>query len=230
MKHIIYKITSKITGKSYIGLSSSTLKERWRLHIVSSKQTNNIHFYNAIRKYGVDEWDLEVIYHCQDLTEARLQETNYITEYDTYNNGYNSTLGGEGKRGPLSKETKLKISRSKLGKSNPKIGGENHWMKKVTSEVKEKWLDEHLRGKNNPMYDKTFTSEQLEKMIKRGAENGSAKKFKFTSPEGQEFHVHGEFIKFCEYHNLTLITMRSALKFSRIPNRGSAKGWKVEYD
>jgi hypothetical protein len=70
-------------------------------------------------------------------------EPYFISEYDSYHNGYNSTLGGEGtfgrrwkipyhlvKRGethhnygkPLSEETKKKISIGKLGEKNPMYG------------------------------------------------------------------------------------------------------------
>lgn len=56
----------------------------------------------------------------EDLLEMRdklsKEEIYYINLYDTFNSGYNSTLGGEGALGRvLSEETKQKISKSKIG-------------------------------------------------------------------------------------------------------------------
>jgi len=48
----IYKATSKISGKSYIGQTKTSIKKRFYAHKNQSlKQTNN-HFHNAIKKYG----------------------------------------------------------------------------------------------------------------------------------------------------------------------------------
>jgi hypothetical protein len=55
-------------------------------------------------------------------------ESYFINEYDSYNNGYNSTLGGDGTLGytqPKSKEHKEKISKALFGKPKSKEHIEN---------------------------------------------------------------------------------------------------------
>ena len=52
-------------------------------------------FYRAIRKYGEENFYIELLetVPIQDLNE---REKYWINYYDSYNNGYNSTLGGDG--------------------------------------------------------------------------------------------------------------------------------------
>lgn len=51
--------------------------------------------YGAMHKYGFENFFMEKITECpiEDLNEM---EQFYIKKYDTYNNGYNLTLGGDG--------------------------------------------------------------------------------------------------------------------------------------
>jgi hypothetical protein len=87
----IYKITNKINGKSYIGLSSN-IEERFKKH--RQMQGEKV-LYSAFQKYGIENFDFSIIELCSsDLLSER--EKYWIAYYDTYNNGYNATLGGEG--------------------------------------------------------------------------------------------------------------------------------------
>ena len=87
----IYKITNKINGKSYIGLSSN-IEERFKKH--RQMQGKKV-LYSAFQKYGIENFDFSIIELCSfDLLSER--EKYWIAYYDTYNNGYNATLGGEG--------------------------------------------------------------------------------------------------------------------------------------
>ncbi len=68
-------------------------------HISNSKyhyaNSYNCHLQNAIRKYGKDVFIIEAIEECEEeLLNER--ETFWITFYDSVNNGYNLTYGGEG--------------------------------------------------------------------------------------------------------------------------------------
>ena len=87
----IYKITNKINGKSYIGLSTN-IEERFKKH--RQCQGDKI-LYSAFRKYGIENFDFSIIELCC-LEELSEKEKYWIAYYDTYNNGYNATLGGEG--------------------------------------------------------------------------------------------------------------------------------------
>lgn len=87
----IYKITNKINGKSYIGLSSN-IEERFKKH--RQKQGEKI-LYSAFEKYGIENFEFSVLEYCL-LEQLAEREKYWIAYYDTYNNGYNATLGGEG--------------------------------------------------------------------------------------------------------------------------------------
>lgn len=92
----IYKITNQVNNKCYIG-QSICIEKRWKEHIYEAeKGDKNYKLYLAIRKYGIDNFTFEVIEECseKDLNE---KEIFYIKKYDSYLNGYNSTLGGQGK-------------------------------------------------------------------------------------------------------------------------------------
>ena len=92
----IYKITSKDTGKCYIG-QSIDIETRWKQHISKALYTlENTKFYNALRKYGYENFTFEIIEECdkeQDILDER--ERYWIAYYNSYNDGYNSTLGGQ---------------------------------------------------------------------------------------------------------------------------------------
>lgn len=96
----IYKATSATTGKVYIGQSSQTLQERINQH--NSHALNhqyNYHFHNAIKKYGVDDFTYEIIEDgIKTIEELNQREKFWIAEYDSYYEGYNSTLGGDGRQ------------------------------------------------------------------------------------------------------------------------------------
>lgn len=95
---IVYKITNKINGKIYFGLTTRTLKQRFDSHLSAVRQGSKFRFHNAIRKYGVDSWDLEIVAESDDMNFIRKKEEELISEYNTTNNafGYNAKPGGCG--------------------------------------------------------------------------------------------------------------------------------------
>lgn len=95
----IYKITAKHNGKIYIG-QSIDIYERWRGHWKQVNQGDSNYIHNAMRKYGKDGFIFEIIERCsQDIINER--EKYWIDYYDSYNNGYNLTIGGEGIKGKI---------------------------------------------------------------------------------------------------------------------------------
>ena len=50
---------------------------------------------NKLKKYGIKHFSIEQIEECPDEILSN-REIYWIKFYDTYNNGYNATLGGEG--------------------------------------------------------------------------------------------------------------------------------------
>lgn len=92
----IYKITNKLTNISYIG-QATNISLRIYQHIHASFSENakdyNYPLHKAIRKYGIDNFTLEILEECSEqLLNSR--ERYWVAFYDTYKNGYNQTAGG----------------------------------------------------------------------------------------------------------------------------------------
>ena len=93
----IYKFVNKINGKIYIG-QSQNLDSRFRQHFNNHTNPNlkdyNTKFYRALRKYGFDNFDYEIIEEC-NLEEINEREQYWVDFYNSFYNGYNSNKGGE---------------------------------------------------------------------------------------------------------------------------------------
>lgn len=100
MKNIcgIYKITNKINGKCYIG-KSTNIHHRWIEHKSLSREIKNggdeYAIHCAIRKYSIENFSFEIIEECS-LEHLNEKEKYWIEYYNSYENGYNETLGGDG--------------------------------------------------------------------------------------------------------------------------------------
>lgn len=90
----IYKVTNKVNGKVYIG-QSVDIGRRWRQHMTAE---DDIYFHKAIQKYGVENFEWEVIEKCKK-SELDERESYWIEYYDSFNKGYNCTKGGDGVSG-----------------------------------------------------------------------------------------------------------------------------------
>ena len=95
MKGYIYLIENKINQKKYIGKTYLTIEQRWKQHCIDAKkeQCRNRPLYSAMNKYGIENFTIQKIEYCENCEE---QEKFWIDYYDTYHNGYNATLGGDG--------------------------------------------------------------------------------------------------------------------------------------
>ena len=94
MKGFIYKITNKVNDKSYIGQTRYTVEFRWRQHI---HKKDNTYFHNALHKYGVENFVIKTLEEC-DVEKLNEREIFYIAKYNTFKDGYNLTIGGDGNR------------------------------------------------------------------------------------------------------------------------------------
>jgi len=108
-EYTVYMHTNKINGKKYIGITCQGVERRWRNN--GSGYKNSIYFYNAIQKYGWENFNHKVLEEGLTKEYAESEEIRLIKEYKTTdrNNGYNIANGGKS-NGMHSEETKKKMS------------------------------------------------------------------------------------------------------------------------
>ena len=163
--YTIYKATCKTNSKVYIGFTS-----RWPHRINGHNydrrygNANNKAFYNAISKYGWDDFDWEPIYQSHDREHTlKEMELYFINEYRSWVgfsdcNGYNTTKGGEGTFGWKRSPELIESHRAKLA-GVPKSAEHIANMKKTRAQ----------KIKENPDYckwmlGKKHSTEAIEKM------------------------------------------------------------------
>lgn len=105
MLNTIYKITNKINGKVYIGKTTCCIEKRFREHLNDSKKNryNKRPLYDAINKYGEENFSIEVVETNIPDEEINEKEIFYIKQFNSYvgfksSNGYNATLGGDSRK------------------------------------------------------------------------------------------------------------------------------------
>jgi len=188
---IIYKITCLVNQKVYIGQTSEPIKKRFARHMGYQKDEKDTKFYRAVRKYGKENFVIEVIDYAETQDELDQKELFYINSYDSVNKGYNSKASiGKCGGDTLShhqniSEIKEKIRQSKMGDKNPmKIYG-------------------GLHGPRNGMYGKC------------GKLNPFSKKCKAISVDGKDIKYFDTLTELKEYFHVTtlgMVTMRCSGK------------------
>ena len=149
----IYLLTNKINGKQYVG-QAIDIHKRIKGHIYDQK----LHIDKAIKKYGIDNFYIDVIVECsEDMLDV--WERDMIALYDTYNSntGYNHTEGGD--KGPsLPGKFNPMYGVHRFGKKNPNYGKKHPGMGKgvpKSDEQKRKnsetQKEQYKNGRINPM-------------------------------------------------------------------------------
>ena len=167
----IYICSCLSNGYSYIGQAQS-LSKRKQQHLSSLRNNRhyNLHLQRAWNKYGEDNFSWSVLELCNiDYLDER--EQYWINKYDSFNNGFNQTLGGDGKRGyHESDETKEKHAiatkntwtfERKKEQRNRMLGDNNPMFGRV-GELNPAYGKDHS-GENGGMYGKHHTEESKEK-------------------------------------------------------------------
>ena len=158
---VIYLITNLINSKPYVGQTKQALEERFKQHA----RTDSL-IGNAIRKYGAENFTIEVLEECDTPDRLNEREIFWIATLNSKTpNGYNLTDGGNGVVGytptpqhranisaalsgrHLSPEHCKNLSISKSGENNPNYG--KHRSLETIEKVRASKL-----GENNPQYGK----------------------------------------------------------------------------
>lgn len=90
----IYKITNKINKKVYIGKTVRQPEIRWKEHLTDTRHPD-LPLQKAFKKYGRESFTFEIIEEVDDNLLNEL-EIYYIKQFNSFEKGYNATVGGEG--------------------------------------------------------------------------------------------------------------------------------------
>lgn len=92
----IYKIENLKTNEVYIGQTKRSVAQRWWEHLTEKANPSN-KLYQAFQNYHLEDFDITTLEECEDILLDE-REKYWISIFDSFQSGYNSTLGGSGKR------------------------------------------------------------------------------------------------------------------------------------
>lgn len=114
MLFTIYKTTNLINGKIYIGAHKT--EDPNDMYLGSGPVLKQ-----AIQKYGIDKFAKEVLHTFDNAADMFAKEVEIVDEqFIIREDTYNIKVGGHG--GKISQETKVKISKTKMGGTSPRKG------------------------------------------------------------------------------------------------------------
>ena len=188
----IYKIEFP-NGKVYIGLTTTSLKQRKKEHKSCAKAGIKKYLYNALRSYNmIDKFELIEIDTADTLQELREKEIMYIFEYNSHyidGYGYNMTYGGEGVNGWVPSQEQ----REKLSEVGKKYFRETPGAREKNSEAQKKYYEDNLEAKlKMSEIKKAYYKEHPEAAKNRLDAMGKNKPF-------DVFTIDGTFIKSFTY-------------------------------
>ena len=174
----IYSITNTLNNKRYIGYSID-IQRRWTTHKrdLQNNKHENSHLQNAYNKYGENAFEFEIIEECikENIKE---KEKYWIAFYNSKNEGYNMSEGGDGILNPT-EDVRKKISEGLKGEKNGMYGV-------------------HLIGELNGMYGKQHTEETkkiLSEKAKLRVGEKSNRKRPVQASTGEIFYTMKEAVK-----------------------------------
>jgi len=145
----IYAAICLITGKVYVGQTTRGVARRLRGHGDAARTGSSLPFHRALRKYGQENFQFEVVEHCASLEDLNAAETRWIAELGAFGRGgYNCTTGGEGFE--MGVATRKRMSEARIGKP--------------TSKAHKDALRVAMRGSGNPFYGKKHKPETVSRM------------------------------------------------------------------
>ena len=147
MNYIVYIHRNKLNNKRYIGITKRTTIERWGLKGQRYKRTNP-YFYNAIEKYGWDNFEHIIYAEGLSKEDACEIEIKLIKEYKSQEKEFGYNIESGGTNSIMSEETKQKISKALKGNKNGQgIKCSEEKKKKISESQKGRKLTEEHKQK-----------------------------------------------------------------------------------
>lgn len=95
IKGNIYCITNDVNNKVYVGKTLLPIQKRFQEHLRDSQRFFDRPLYRAINKYGPEHFSISLLEEVEQ-SELSAREQYWITEKNSYHEGYNATRGGDG--------------------------------------------------------------------------------------------------------------------------------------
>lgn len=146
-KRGVYQIKNLVTGKVYVGSTTTSFIYRWRQHHSKLKmgRHENAHLQSSYIKYGDSNFEYTILYVGTSLEDIRTKEQEFINALDSCNPNRGYNLDTIVDRHSRSEETKRRISLSKIGKCSGTSNG--FYGKTHSDEVKNRLRQIHLGRK-----------------------------------------------------------------------------------
>jgi group I intron endonuclease len=195
----VYLITNLDNDDFYIGKTIKEIEERFSGHKYNYKKTDT-YLYRAMRKYGIDKFEISVL----ESVDGDLEELNQREKYwiEKLKPTYNMTSGGDGGDTSLSEKYQkymLTHSERMTGENNPFYGKKhNEFSKKLISQKKtgvrlSEETKEKIRKAN---FGKKMSKESIEKTSEK-----KSKIWRIITPEGKEIIIKN-LSRFCQENGL----------------------------
>ena len=157
----VYVISCKVTGKRYVGITKNGIENRFNEHLQLANKGVKRVLYDAIRKYGKQNFTITELCIAFSWENACLIEQALIKEFNSkVPFGYNMTEGGEGTIGWVApQEVKQLWSEQRKGRIWTEEQNEAR-----SAKVKQQWADpEFRRMRQEAMQGRKWTDEQRAK-------------------------------------------------------------------
>lgn len=214
----VYLLIDKRNGKKYIGKHNGSVKS----YFTGGKIPKKI-----INKYGKDIFERIILEEgIKDVYLLNEKEKEYIEMYNTFEDGYNLTKGGDGGGSwiyNLTKEEKELIAEKKRKKTKGVKFTEEHKRKISESSKGKKLTEEHkrnisnsIKGENHPWYGKKHSEHTKKKLskLKKGVKNPNHSKWMSeNNPKSQAVSIEGKIFKTIKEASEKTGLHRSAVKY-----------------
>jgi hypothetical protein len=148
MFYTIYKVTNKLDGKIYIGKHQTK-------NLNDGYMGSGKHLRHAIAKYGIENFEKEILFTFDNETEMNAKEAELVTEeFCLKEDNYNLCPGGKGGWGYIRSEMKNNLSFA------------NEVGKKISMGLLSAYKDGRIRndGIHNPRYNQKLSEETKQKI------------------------------------------------------------------
>ena len=193
---ICYRITNLVTGKVYVGVTTSSIEQRFKEHCWAAIRGEQNVLYKSMRKHGVENFIVEEFASAIGTAENlyALERQLIAQESTELPHGYNMTSGGENppsQAGKVSHQKGKKLSverKQKLNTAGLELG--RAWNKGLTLPAMDTTvkaaISRTLKGRAKP---EGFADKIKQSWIKRRAANEVARKI-LSNLTNKETH-HG---------------------------------------